>query len=241
MVYGGGGNVFRTEMGVGLFLGVDGGVLEAGAAGLEEFAVLGDAAGDSFSPHAEAGGFHFPAHELDDFCFWVAGLFLDFIEGAAIFPCHAYDLVSLLFVHGADVRMDSRGCIRYLMMKGKTKICASCGRVICWRKRWEDCWDEVKFCSAGCRKRRVSSVDGELEGAILELLGGRAGGGTVCPSEVAREFFGENEWRGEMERVRRAARRLVDAGKLEILQRGQVVDASTAKGPIRLRGIRDGV
>ena len=32
-----------------------------------------------------------------------------------------------------------------------------------------------------------------------------------------------------------AARRLVDAGRIEIIQRGRVVDPSTAKGPIRLR------
>ena len=120
-------------------------------------------------------------------------------------------------------------------MKGDTKICASCGRVITWRKKWEDCWDEVKYCSAGCRKKKVTKVDGELEVAIMELLGKRANGATACPSEVAREFFPEDEWKGEMERVRKAARRLVDAGKVEILQKGQVVDASTAKGAIRLR------
>lgn len=32
-----------------------------------------------------------------------------------------------------------------------------------------------------------------------------------------------------------AARRLVAAGKAEILQKSKVVDASTAKGPIRIR------
>ena len=35
--------------------------------------------------------------------------------------------------------------------------------------------------------------------------------------------------------VREAARRLVAQGLLDITQRGRVVDASTAKGPIRLR------
>lgn len=38
-----------------------------------------------------------------------------------------------------------------------------------------------------------------------------------------------------MERARRAARRLVAEGRLEILQGSRVVDPSTAKGPIRLR------
>ena len=38
-----------------------------------------------------------------------------------------------------------------------------------------------------------------------------------------------------MEDVRRASRRLVAKGMLEITQNNKVVDASTAKGPIRLR------
>ena len=38
-----------------------------------------------------------------------------------------------------------------------------------------------------------------------------------------------------MERTRRAARRLVAEGRLEITQRGQVVDPTQARGAIRLR------
>ena len=38
-----------------------------------------------------------------------------------------------------------------------------------------------------------------------------------------------------MERARMAARRLVAAGVVEITQRGAVVDASAARGPIRIR------
>jgi len=69
----------------------------------------------------------------------------------------------------------------------------------------------------------------------MALLERRPAKSTICPSEVARDFFGENDWRGSMERVRCAARRLVEKGKIEILQNGAVVDPSTAKGPIRLR------
>jgi len=120
-------------------------------------------------------------------------------------------------------------------MNYETKICADCGREITWRKKWAACWDQVRFCSDACRKRKVSALDIELETSILALLGERAGGATICPSEVARSFFQEGEWRNEMERIRRAARRLVGRGEVEILQKGQVVDPSTAKGPIRLR------
>lgn len=104
-----------------------------------------------------------------------------------------------------------------------------------WRKKWADCWDEVKFCSGSCRKKKVSSEDGGLERAILKLLAKRAKGATICPSEAARSFFGEEHWREEMERTRCAARRLMEKGEIEILQNGKVVDPSTAKGPIRLR------
>jgi len=43
-----------------------------------------------------------------------------------------------------------------------------------------------------------------------------------------------------MEPARCAARRLVAAGRIEIVQGGRVVDPSTAKGPIRLRLVRRG-
>jgi hypothetical protein len=41
-----------------------------------------------------------------------------------------------------------------------------------------------------------------------------------------------------MEPARRAARRLVDAGEVQITQGGSVVDPATAKGPIRIRKAR---
>ncbi|MBW4670698.1 MAG: DUF2256 domain-containing protein [Cyanomargarita calcarea GSE-NOS-MK-12-04C] len=34
------------------------------------------------------------------------------------------------------------------------KICVVCQRPFAWRKKWEDCWDEVKYCSERCRRRR---------------------------------------------------------------------------------------
>lgn len=74
----------------------------------------------------------------------------------------------------------------------------------------------------------------ELERVILELLGKRAEGVTICPSEAARAVGGD-EWRNEMDAVRSAALRLVDGGSVDITQGGEVVDGSTAKGPIRIR------
>jgi len=41
-----------------------------------------------------------------------------------------------------------------------------------------------------------------------------------------------------MEPARLAARRLVDRGEVEVVQRGRVVDPVTARGPIRIRRAR---
>lgn len=114
------------------------------------------------------------------------------------------------------------------------KVCASCGRRFEWRKRLERAWDEVRYCSNACRRRKVNAVDRRLETAILELLRVR-GVGSICPSEAARRVAGDTPaWRELMEPARRAARRLVHAGELVILQSGRPVDPSTFRGPIRL-------
>ena len=78
-------------------------------------------------------------------------------------------------------------------------------------------------------------VDLRLEESILDLLAQRAQRSTICPSDAARAVGDESSWRDLMEPARRAARRLVDRGQVEITQAGRVVDPSTAKGPIRIR------
>lgn len=119
-------------------------------------------------------------------------------------------------------------------MRGDTKVCVACGRSFAWRKKWTRCWEEVRYCSDACRRRKVSGQDEALEQAIVELLDARGPGKTICPSEAARAVD-PDDWRPLMEPARRAARRLVARGELEIRQRGEVVDPTTAKGPIRLR------
>lgn len=123
------------------------------------------------------------------------------------------------------------------MVAPASKPCAVCGRTIEWRKKWERSWPDVKYCSDTCRRNRLSDVDAALEHAILDLLEQRARGATICPSEAAKAVAGtaDDEWRPLMERSRNAARRLVVAGRIDITQRGSVVDPSTARGPIRLR------
>jgi hypothetical protein len=115
-----------------------------------------------------------------------------------------------------------------------TRYCAVCGRRIEWRRRWATVWDEVRYCSGGCRRARLDDTDRRLEATILDLLAERARGASICPSEAARSVAG-SDWRPLMERARRAARRLVVADRVEITQGGRVVDPSTARGPIRIR------
>ncbi|MER3390521.1 MAG: DUF3253 domain-containing protein [Microcella sp.] len=95
----------------------------------------------------------------------------------------------------------------------------------------------------------MTAVDSELEASIRSLLASRARGTTICPSEAARAVAadgtdapraepGTEPWRALLEPARRAARRLVAAGEVEITQGGRVVDPSSAKGPIRVRLVR---
>lgn len=114
------------------------------------------------------------------------------------------------------------------------KTCASCGRRIEWRAKWADDWDDVRYCSAACRRHGVTDTDRRLESTIIELLDTRAATSTICPSDAARAV-GDEDWRDLMEPARRAARRLVADGVVDITQGGNVVDPSTAKGPIRIR------
>ena len=118
-----------------------------------------------------------------------------------------------------------------------SKVCAACGRSFVWRKKWERDWAQVRYCSERCRTRKTPESDAALERRIVDMLAARARGATMCPSEVARAEAGAegDGWRARMEPVRAAARRLVARGEVEILQGGRVVDASTARGAIRLR------
>ncbi|MER8062035.1 MULTISPECIES: DUF3253 domain-containing protein [unclassified Streptomyces] len=83
-------------------------------------------------------------------------------------------------------------------------------------------------------------ADRRLERVILELLDRRGPTATICPSDAARAAYeGDDDgWRALMEPVRRAARRLVAAGEVEITQSGRPVEPATARGPIRIRRTR---
>lgn len=118
-------------------------------------------------------------------------------------------------------------------MTNDVKICATCGREMTRRKRWEGSWDEVRHCSKACRRTSASEKE-RLETALLTLLDARDANASICPSEVARRHS-PDDWKPWMEKVRQAARRLAHAGTIEITQGGKVVDPANFRGAIRLR------
>jgi hypothetical protein len=80
----------------------------------------------------------------------------------------------------------------------------------------------------------VDDVDRALEQAIGALLDQRSPEVSICPSEAARAVDPEG-WRALMPAARAAAGRLTAAGEVQVTQRGDVVDVSTARGPVRVR------
>ncbi len=115
------------------------------------------------------------------------------------------------------------------------KVCATCGRIITWRRRWARNWAQVCYCSRACRSGRGTELNRRLEETIVALLDQRPAGSSICPSEAARSIAQDDGWRALMEPARRAARRLAHQGTIEITQRGRVVDPCEFRGPIRLR------
>lgn len=79
-------------------------------------------------------------------------------------------------------------------------------------------------------------TDERIAEALLALLDARSANATICPSEVARAIAPDDEaaWRALMPDVRRVAATLADRGEVRVTQKGEPVDASTARGPIRL-------
>lgn len=52
---------------------------------------------------------------------------------------------------------DKRGRKRVAKADLPSKPCAACGRPFTWRKKWERCWNEVRFCSDRCRRERTAA------------------------------------------------------------------------------------
>ena len=70
-----------------------------------------------------------------------------------------------------------------------------------------------------------------VEAEILEMLGRRTEGATICPSEVARRLA-PDAWRAEMSAVHCATDNLVSRGKISLSWRGKPMPRR--KGPYRI-------
>jgi len=92
----------------------------------------------------------------------------------------------------------------------------------------------VRWCSDNCRKHGLTPVDLELEDTLLALVASHPDPGSVDPAEASKAVGGA-DWEELVEPARNAARRLVAAGRAEIIQGGRVIDPDHAKGPIRVR------
>jgi hypothetical protein len=75
---------------------------------------------------------------------------------------------------------------------------------------------------------------------ILEKVRQRGVEKTICPSEVAKALGGE-DWRSLMPEVRSVGVELVNAGKIQIMQKGNVANPTTVKGAIRFRVTESGL
>jgi hypothetical protein len=74
-----------------------------------------------------------------------------------------------------------------------------------------------------------------LGAVTLALARHRAPDRTICPSDVARAIGGDG-WRSLMEPVREVVRDLARAGRVEVTQRGEVLDPDQGwRGPVRIR------
>lgn len=78
-------------------------------------------------------------------------------------------------------------------------------------------------------------TNSNLQAVIMELVRELGVDKTICPSEAARAYAEDDNWRQWMEPVRKAARALHQENKIQIEQQGQPVDLDDITGPIRLR------
>ncbi len=82
---------------------------------------------------------------------------------------------------------------------------------------------------------RVVTQHATLRTAILEMAGDRGPQSSICPSDAARAVGGEG-WRDLMDDARDVARELARAGRVEVTQKGTVLDPDSEwRGPVRIR------
>ncbi|MDF8265722.1 DUF3253 domain-containing protein [Luteipulveratus flavus] len=82
-------------------------------------------------------------------------------------------------------------------------------------------------------EERSEQDDRERLAATIRALLRHRGEKTICPSDAARTAGGES-WRRLMPLAREVAAALARDGVIEVRQRGEVVDITQVRGPVRL-------
>jgi hypothetical protein len=59
----------------------------------------------------------------------------------------------LIFIRIGDVGLIMEWNMSARKKDQLRKICPVCLRSFSWRKKWQKCWDEVKYCSYRCRQQ----------------------------------------------------------------------------------------
>ncbi|MCR6487486.1 DUF3253 domain-containing protein [Amycolatopsis sp. OK19-0408] len=84
------------------------------------------------------------------------------------------------------------------------------------------------------RALAAGSTAERLRAAILALAYARGARSSTCPSDAARAVA--DDWRPLMAEAREAARELARDGRVQLTQRGNVLDPDGEwRGPIRIR------
>ncbi|MFT3998251.1 MAG: DUF3253 domain-containing protein [Asticcacaulis sp.] len=73
-----------------------------------------------------------------------------------------------------------------------------------------------------------------VEELIIELLNDLGDKETLSPNQVAKSINEEN-WRRQLPQVRAAIGQLVEAGRIEVVRKGKVVEFEGIKGIWRIR------
>lgn len=81
-------------------------------------------------------------------------------------------------------------------------------------------------------KRSGTEFDERIAAAVRALVCKRQGS-SICPSDVARTV-GAKSWREIMDDVRRVTAHLADEGQVIVTQKGEPVQLSEARGPVRI-------
>ena len=45
------------------------------------------------------------------------------------------------------------------------KVCLQCGRPFAWRRKWAAVWEEVRYCSDGCRRAAAAGRRADAAGS----------------------------------------------------------------------------